>query len=108
MRHLKMISKLCLKCRLVDFLPLNNRGKTPTAIRTVDPNRISPNWAIIPDNPNTPYDMEELIEKLADEGDFYEIQGEFAKNIITGLFAWKVNSWCCFKSTNGVSWMSGY
>ncbi|MEL7013444.1 MAG: carboxyl transferase domain-containing protein, partial [Pseudomonadota bacterium] len=40
---------------------------------------------LIPDNPNTPYDMKELILKLADEGDFYEIQAEFAKNIITGF-----------------------
>ena len=51
-----------------------------------DPNRIESSLdTLIPDNPNTPYDMEELIEKLADEGDFYEIQGEFAKNIITGF-----------------------
>ena len=40
---------------------------------------------LVPDNPNTPYDMKELILKTADEGDFYEIQEEFAKNIITGF-----------------------
>jgi propionyl-CoA carboxylase beta chain len=40
---------------------------------------------LIPDNPNTPYDMKELIHKIADEGDFYEIQAEYAKNIITGF-----------------------
>ena len=40
---------------------------------------------LIPDNPNTPYDMKELLLKIADEGDFYEIQEEFAKNIITGF-----------------------
>ena len=39
---------------------------------------------LIPDNPNQPYDMKELIRKLADEGDFYEIQAEHAGNIITG------------------------
>ena len=72
--------------RLVDFLPLNNRGKVPVRPFFDDPNRIESSLdTLIPDNPNTPYDMEELIEKLADEGDFYEIQGEFAKNIITGF-----------------------
>jgi propionyl-CoA carboxylase beta chain len=40
---------------------------------------------LIPDNANTPYDMKELILKVADEGDFFEIQEDFAKNIITGF-----------------------
>ena len=40
---------------------------------------------IIPENANQPYDMKELILKVADEGDFYEIQEEHAKNIITGF-----------------------
>ena len=72
--------------RLVDFLPLNNRGKVPVRPFFDDPNRIESSLdTLTPDNPNTPYDMQELIEKLADEGDFYEIQGEFAKNIITGF-----------------------
>jgi propionyl-CoA carboxylase beta chain len=39
----------------------------------------------VPDNPNQPYDMKELIAKLADEGDFFEIQRDFAGNIITGF-----------------------
>ena len=51
-----------------------------------DPNRIEPSLdTLVPSNANTPYDMKELILKLADEGDFYEIQEEFAKNIITGF-----------------------
>ncbi|MGI9492045.1 MAG: acyl-CoA carboxylase subunit beta, partial [Geminicoccaceae bacterium] len=40
---------------------------------------------LVPDNPNRPYDMHELIEKIADEEDFFEIQKDFAKNIITGF-----------------------
>jgi propionyl-CoA carboxylase beta chain len=40
---------------------------------------------LIPDNPNMPYDMKELILKLADEADFFEIQEEFARNMITGF-----------------------
>ena len=72
--------------RLVDFLPLNNREKAPVRPFFDDPHRVEDSLdTLVPDNPNTPYDMKELIEKLADEGDFYEIQAEFAKNIITGF-----------------------
>ena len=72
--------------RLVDFLPSNNRERPPVRPFFDDPNRIEPSLdTLVPENPNTPYDMKELILKLADEGDFYEIQEEFAKNIITGF-----------------------
>ncbi|MTH63425.1 acyl-CoA carboxylase subunit beta [Paracoccus shanxieyensis] len=72
--------------RLVDFLPLNNREKAPTRPFFDDPQRIEPSLdTLIPDNPNQPYDMKELILKLADEGDFYEIQKDFAGNIVTGF-----------------------
>ncbi|MFO1140355.1 MAG: acyl-CoA carboxylase subunit beta [Paracoccus sp. (in: a-proteobacteria)] len=72
--------------RLVDFLPLNNREKAPTRPFFDDPNRIEMSLdTLIPDNPNQPYDMKELIHKVADEGDFYEIQKDFAANIITGF-----------------------
>src|SRR5207302_316687 len=40
---------------------------------------------LVPANPNKPYDMKELIEKVADEGDFFELQPDFARNIITGF-----------------------
>ena len=72
--------------RLVDLLPANNREKPPVRPFFDDPNRIEPSLdTLVPSNANTPYDMKELILKLADEGDFYEIQEEFAKNIITGF-----------------------
>jgi len=72
--------------RLVDLLPLNNKEKPPVRPFYDDVQRIDDSLStLIPDNPNTPYDMKELITKLADEGDFYEIQEEFAKNIITGF-----------------------
>ena len=72
--------------RLVDFLPLNNREKPPVWPSFDDTERIEQSLdTLVPENPNTPYDMKELILKLADEGDFYEIQAEFAKNIITGF-----------------------
>jgi len=40
---------------------------------------------LVPDNPNLPYDMKELVHKIADEGDFFEIQADFAKNILCGF-----------------------
>ncbi|MBZ8118971.1 acyl-CoA carboxylase subunit beta [Roseovarius sp. LXJ103] len=72
--------------RLVDFLPSSNREKPPVRPFFDEPGRIEPSLdTLVPDNPNTPYDMKELITKLADEGDFYEIQEDFAKNMITGF-----------------------
>ncbi|MDP7149588.1 MAG: acyl-CoA carboxylase subunit beta [Paracoccaceae bacterium] len=72
--------------RLVDFLPLNNREKPPVRPFFDLPGRVEESLdTLIPENPNTPYDMKELILKVADEGDFYEIQEDYAKNIITGF-----------------------
>ena len=72
--------------RLVDFLPANNREKPPVRPFFDDVDRIEDSLdTLIPANPNQPYDMKELILKIADEGDFYEIQAEFAKNMITGF-----------------------
>lgn len=72
--------------RLVDFLPLDNRGGVPVRPFFDDPDRLERSLdTLVPDNPNTPYDMHELIRKTADEGDFYEMQAEFAKNIVTGF-----------------------
>jgi len=72
--------------RLVDYLPLNNRQKPPVRPFFDEPGRVEPSLdTLVPDNANTPYDMKELILKVADESDFYELQQEFAKNIITGF-----------------------
>jgi propionyl-CoA carboxylase beta chain len=72
--------------RLMDFLPLNNLSGVPV-MPTDDPyTRMERSLdTLIPDNPNKPYDMKELILKIADEGDFFEIQEAFARNIITGF-----------------------
>ena len=72
--------------RFFDFLPLNNREKPPHRpfFDSVDRGDHSLD-TLIPDNPNKPYDMKELIAKLADEGDFFELQEDYAKNIVTGF-----------------------
>ncbi len=72
--------------RLVDFLPLNCEDGVPEVPSFDDPTRIDGSLdTLVPDNPNKPYDMKELILKVVDEGDFFEIQPDFAKNIITGF-----------------------
>ncbi len=72
--------------RLVDFLPLNNREKPPVRPFFDEPGRVEDSLdTLVPENANTPYDMKELILKISDEADFYEIQEDFAKNIITGF-----------------------
>jgi propionyl-CoA carboxylase beta chain len=72
--------------RFFDFLPLSNREPAPLR-ETQDPvARQEPSLdTLVPPNPNKPYDMKELIEKVVDEGDFFEIQPEFAKNILVGF-----------------------
>ncbi|RCW20021.1 propionyl-CoA carboxylase carboxyltransferase subunit [Ciceribacter lividus] len=71
---------------LFDFLPLNNREKPPVRPFHDDPARLEMRLdTLIPDSSNKPYDMKELIYALADEGDFFEIQEAFARNIVTGF-----------------------
>jgi propionyl-CoA carboxylase beta chain len=72
--------------RLMDFLPTSNLSGVPE-LPTRDPwdrEEISLN-TLIPDNPNKPYDIKELIEKVVDEGDFFEVQETFARNIVIGF-----------------------
>src|SRR3954468_18748350 len=72
--------------RFIDFLPASNREKVPVRI-TIDPagrDDFSLD-TLVPANPNKPYDMKELILKVVDEADFFEIQPDYARNIITGF-----------------------
>ncbi len=72
--------------RLLDFLPANNTDGVPEITSFDDVSRIDASLdTLIPDNPNKPYDMGELIRRVVDEGDFFEIQSAYARNIITGF-----------------------
>ncbi len=72
--------------RLIDFLPASNLERPPKLPSFDDPDRIDLSLdTLIPENPNKPYDIKELITKVADEGDFFEIQEAHAKNIVTGF-----------------------
>ena len=72
--------------RLIDFLPASNTADIPEieCHQSVAEHDLSLD-RLIPDNANKPYDIRELILKTADEGDFFEIQAAFAKNIVTGF-----------------------
>ena len=70
---------------LMSFLPANNMEEPPFVPTTDSPNRIDPALdLLIPTNPNQPYDIKELITSVADDENFFEIQEEYAKNIVTG------------------------
>ena len=72
--------------RLFDFLPLSNRERPPERPFFDDARREDHSLdTLIPNNPNQPYDMKELILKLSDESDFFEVQEDFAANIVTGF-----------------------
>jgi propionyl-CoA carboxylase beta chain len=72
--------------RLVDFLPLSNREKPPARQAMDDPGRDEPSLdTLVPAGADKPYDIKELISKVVDEADFFEISADFAKNIVTGF-----------------------
>src|SRR6186713_3361411 len=72
--------------RLIDFLPSSNAAGVPEWPSFDDIERMDPSLdTLVPANPNKPYDMKELIAKVADEGDFFEIGAAFARNMVTGF-----------------------
>jgi len=72
--------------RLIDFLPSSNTSPAPEIASFDDGDRIEPSLdTLLPANPNQPYDMKELIAKVVDEGDFFEIQEAYARNIVVGF-----------------------
>jgi propionyl-CoA carboxylase beta chain len=72
--------------RLINFLPLSNKESSPLIPTYDEADRVDVSLnTLVPDNANQPYDMSELIEKIVDEGDFFEIQPNYAKNIIIGF-----------------------
>ncbi len=72
--------------RFFDFLPLNNREKPPVRPTQDDPERRDYSLdTLVPSHPNLPYDIKELILKVVDEGDFFELQPDYAKNMVIGF-----------------------
>jgi propionyl-CoA carboxylase beta chain len=72
--------------KLLSYLPSNNMEDPPRIETGDDPNREDPKLdSIIPDNPNKPYDMKEIILSIVDNGEFLEVHEYFAQNIICGF-----------------------
>ena len=72
--------------RFFNYLPSNNREKAPIREAGDPPDREDFSLdTLIPDNPNKPYDMKELVAKVVDDGEFFELQPEYAKNILIGF-----------------------
>ncbi len=72
--------------RFIDFLPGSSREKPPVRPCSDSAERDDLSLdTLIPAHPNKPYDMRELIQKVVDEGDFFELQADYAKNILVGF-----------------------
>ena len=72
--------------RLIEFLPASNREKAPARKSFDEPDREEPSLdTLVPLDNDRPYDIKELILKVVDEADFFEISAEYAKNIVCGF-----------------------
>jgi acetyl-CoA carboxylase carboxyltransferase component len=77
---------LLLVRELFGYLPQNNMEDSPFIPTQDDPLRADPDLdTLVPDSPNKPYDMKNIIQRVVDDGIFYEIHSEFAQNIVVGF-----------------------
>src|SRR2546421_10632032 len=71
---------------LMSFLPQNNLELPPRVEPSDDPERMEPDLdKVVPDNPNKPYDMRDVVSYIVDDGEFFEVHEHFARNIIVGF-----------------------
>ncbi|MDR2261805.1 MAG: acyl-CoA carboxylase subunit beta [Azoarcus sp.] len=80
------VEALMMIRRLIGYIPSSNR-EPPPLLPPIDPaGRLDYSLdTLVPDNTNLPYDMKELIVKMVDDGDFFELQPDYARNIIIGF-----------------------
>jgi acetyl-CoA carboxylase carboxyltransferase component len=72
--------------RLLSFLPQNNLEDAPEVPPTDEPQRMDEELnTIVPDSPNKPYDMHEILDRILDDGDFLEVHEHYAQNILVGF-----------------------
>jgi len=72
--------------KLLSYLPQNNLEDPPFVPTDDPPDRADDELdSIVPDNPNKPYDMKDVIRRVVDDGDFFEVQAHWAQNIIVGF-----------------------
>ncbi len=72
--------------KLLSYLPSNNLEEAPYEPSTDEINRLSENLSsIVPDEPNKAYDVKKVIAEIVDNADFFEVQENFAMNIVVGF-----------------------
>jgi propionyl-CoA carboxylase beta chain len=77
---------LLLVREMLSYMPSNNVEDAPFVASTDDPDRRDAELdSIVPENPNKPYDMSEIIRRVVDEGHFLEIQKDFGRNMLVGF-----------------------
>jgi len=80
------VEALLMTRRFIDFLPPSNRASPPERPTADTAARVEKSLdTLVPADSNQPYDMKELVLKVVDEGDFFELQSQYARNIITGF-----------------------
>ncbi|QEH35164.1 putative propionyl-CoA carboxylase beta chain 5 [Aquisphaera giovannonii] len=80
------VEALMMTRRLLGFLPSCNKAKPPTVPTEDTPDRIEMSLdTLVPESPNKPYDIKELIAKVVDERDFFELMPDHARNIVIGF-----------------------
>jgi propionyl-CoA carboxylase beta chain len=80
------VEALLMLRRFFNYLPLNNKSGAPSRPSGDPADRSDLSLdTLVPDNPNQPYDIKELIHKVVDDGDFFELQPDYAKNIVIGM-----------------------
>ncbi len=71
---------------LLSYLPSNNLEEAPFEIPSDEINRISESLqTIVPDDSDAPFDVRNVISQITDNGEFFEVSANFAKNIVTGF-----------------------
>ncbi len=80
------VEALLMLRRFINFLPASNKDKPPVWPTEDEADRKIPSLdTLVPQDPNKPYDMKELITKMVDDNDFFELQPDYASNIIIGM-----------------------
>ncbi|MBS1140023.1 MAG: propionyl-CoA carboxylase carboxyltransferase subunit [Proteobacteria bacterium] len=80
------VEALSMLRRFMNFVPSNNREKPPVTPTNDPVDRMDYSLdTLVPDSANKAYDMKELIVKVVDDNDFFELQADYAKNIIIGF-----------------------
>ena len=81
---------------LISYLPGNNMEEPPFVATSDSPTRLTPELSnLVPTNPNQPYDIKEMIEAVADDNSFFELQAEFAaterrwESLLTSRWFWQ-------------------